>query len=300
MTDQLKLLPPFTWRDVQYPVVRRSMNFSHESVEHKWQRRNGDFVEQTGAHNPVYSYDIPMRADLLDRLGYGNIFAEGLQQLLDDCRDKKPGELFDPRYGLLTCVPTSFTDDLDAAKRDGTDIRVEFKHAPESEFDDIALTPISAISEAESLAVEATALQVSEEEAQEISPNNSIKLTDALRGLAQTGQAILATPADIRAEVGKIAFWAKEIEDVVEQSVSPDAILTRHRARETRDRASRVLENGLQIRPVRTELTQRAQSLSSLAAEFKVDFQAFLSANSALASRPIVPVGTLVVIPDAS
>ena len=201
---------------------------------------------------------------------------------------------------MLTCVPTSFTDDLDAAKRDGTDIRVEFKHAPESEFDDIALTPISAISEAESLAVEATALQVSEEEAQEISPNNSIKLTDALRGLAQTGQAILATPADIRAEVGKIAFWAKEIEDVVEQSVSPDAILTRHRARETRDRASRVLENGLQIRPVRTELTQRAQSLSSLAAEFKVDFQAFLSANSALASRPIVPVGTLVVIPDAS
>jgi hypothetical protein len=41
------------------------------------------------------------------------------------------------------------------------------------------------------------------------------------------------------------------------------------------------------------------KSLASLAAEFGVPFEAFLMANKSLASLPLVPVGSRVVIPDA-
>lgn len=299
MTDQLKLLPPFTWRDVQYPVTRRSYTFAHESVQHKWQRKNGDFVEQTGAHNPVLSYEIPLVDGLYERLGYGALFTDGIQRLLDDFRNREPGDLFDPVYGLLRCVPASYSDDLEAQRRSGVSIRLEFKHSPEREDESIAVTPISAISEAETLAVEAVSFETEASEAGEISPNTSVKLTETLKRLSDTGRAILATPNDVRSEVGKIAYWAREIEDITHEATSVGAILTRHRARETRDKAQRALDNSLQIRPARTEVTTAAQTLSSLAAGFNVDFQAFLNANRTLANRPIVPVGTTVVVPDA-
>lgn len=299
MPDELKLLPPFTWRGVQYPVTDRSMNFAHESVQHKLQRRNQDLVEQTGAHNPVITYSIPMRESLF-KGPYQHLFTEGLQGILDDCRDRSPGDLFDPVYGYLRCVPSSYNDELAALKRDGVDLRLEFRHSPEEEDDDIAVTPVSAVNESESLAVEAQEFQVSSEEAAEISPVNSIRLKDMLSGLAATGRRILATPNDIRSEMEQIKFFAKEIEDITYEATSPEAIATRHRARETRDKAQRVLENALLVRPVRTRVTQTRMSAVSLAASLGVPFEAFIRANRSLASSPSVPGGTVVIIPDAN
>lgn len=297
MADELKLLPPFTWRGIQYPVTDRTKSFAHESVQHKLQRRNQDLVEQTGAHNAVLTYSIPMRESLF-KGPYQHLFTEGLQGILDDCRDRSPGDLFDPVYGYLRCVPSSYNDELSALRRDGVDLRIEFRHSPEEEDDDIVVTPVSAITESESLAVEAQEFQVTAEEAEEIAPNTSVRLKDMLSGLATTGRRVLATPNDIRSEMNQIKFFAKEIEDITYEATSPEAIATRHRARETRDKAQRVLDNALLIRPVRTRITNTTMSLASLAASFNVPFEAFLRANSALARLPSVPPGTTVTIPD--
>lgn len=298
MADELKLLPPFTWRGIQYPVTDRSFNFAHESVQHKLQRRNQDFVEQTGAHNPVITYSIPMRESLFAG-PYQHLFTEGLQGILDDCRNRSPGDLFDPVYGYLRCVPSSYNDELSALKRDGVDLRLEFRHSPEDEDEDIAVTPVSAVNESESLAVEAQEFQVTAEETQEISPVNSVRLKDMLAGLASTGRRILATPNDIRSEMNQIKFFAKEIEDITYEATSPEAIATRHRARETRDKAQRVLDNSLLVRPVRTRITTTFQSPVSLAASLGVPFEAFLRANPGISRSPSVPPGTTVIIPDA-
>lgn len=299
MTDHLKLLPPFTWRGVRYPVTERNYSFAHESVQHKQQRRSGDLVEQTGAHSPVLTYTIPLRSDLFPSLGYGDLFGEGLQLLLDDFRNREPGDLFDPVYGYLRCVPSSYNADLSALKRDGEDLRLEFKHSPEEGADDIAVTPNAVANDAEALNVEATQFQTEAQETEEIAPNTSVKLTEALSRLSSTGRAILALPNDARNEINQIAYWAKEIEDITYEATSPEAIATRHRARETREKALQLLDNATQIRPVRSRTVQRQQSLASLAAEYGVPFEAFLLANPAYAALPLVPVGARVVIPDA-
>mgnify|MGYP001947113027 CR=1 FL=1 len=276
----------------------RSATFAHEGVDHKWQRKNGDFVEQTGAHNFVLTYRIPMRDGLFEKLGYGQLFSERLQKLLDDCRDETPGELWDPVLGLLRCVPKSYRDDLEPTKRDGTDITLEFKHAPEREGEDVVVTPAAATNAAEAMAVEAASFEADAIEAEEISPNRSVELKELLQGLSNTGRAILAAPNDVRNEMNQIRFWAKDIEDIANEATSVDAIMTRHRARDTRDKANRVLDNSLLIRPVRTDITTTPRSVASLAAEYGVTFQEFLLANPSLGASPTVQVGTTVVIPD--
>jgi hypothetical protein len=275
------------------------MSFAHESVQHKQQRRSGDLIEQTGAHSAIFTYTIPMRSDLFPSLGYGDLFGEALQRLLDDCRDSSPGDLFDPVYGYHRCVPGSYTADLSALKRDGEDIRLEFKHSPLEGEDDVAVTPNAVANEAEALTVEATTFQREAKENEEISPNTSIKLTEAMSRLSGFGRAVLNLPNDARNEINKIVYWAKEIEDITTEATSPAAIATRHRARETREKALRLLDNANQIRPVKTRIVSQQKSLASLAAEFGVPFEAFLLANPAYAALPLVPVGSRIVIPDA-
>src|SRR5262245_39843475 len=118
MTDVLRLLPPFEWRGVRYPVATRSVSFQHEQAQHRIQYKDGEFIEQTGARNYTFNYTIPMREDIA-RGPYKNLFSSGLIPLLIDCRNREPGQLVDPVYGEFRCVPTSYNDDIDVGKRDG-------------------------------------------------------------------------------------------------------------------------------------------------------------------------------------
>lgn len=299
MTDQLALLPTFSWRGVTYPVAERSVSFTHENVQHKLQRRNLDLVEQTGAHNFVLTYSIPMREDL-NKGPYVNLFTEGLQRLLDDCRNKEAGDLWDPIYGLLRCVPTSYDDNSDVNKRDGTDIKVEFLHSPESADDDIAVTPTgSAVSQdSREFEAEVQAFEVAANEADEIDPVTSIKLTDLLTQTSAFGRIALNTPNEILGEMNKITLLAKDIEETLEDATAPDVQVVRNRARNIRDRAYQVLQNSAQINPVRTSYVTTAKSVTSLAAEFKVSVAELLRANPQMATRPLVQPGTTIVIPS--
>lgn len=299
MTDQFSLLPRFSWRGVDYPIAERSASFAHEQVQHKLQRRNLDLVEQTGAHNFVLTYLIPMREDLY-RGPYKNLFTEGLQRLLDDFRNKEAGDLWDPIYGLLRCVPTSYDDQSDVNKRDGTDIRVEFTHAPESAFDGVAVTPTgSAVTQdADVFQAEVQAFEVAANEADEIDPVTSVKLTELLTNVSSFGRRVLNTPNDVLGEMNKITILAKDIEDTLEEATAPDVRAVKSRARDIRSRAYSVLESSAQINPVRTTYVATAQSVTSLAAQFKVSVAELLRANPQLARRPLVLPGTTVVIPS--
>jgi prophage DNA circulation protein len=232
---------------------------------------------------------------------YKQIFSTGLQKLLTDFRDPSPGILFDPVYGEMRCVPSSYSDELDSARRSGVDLTLEFLVSPEDEEDEIVVTPVAAVGEAETLAAEAQKLeQAAEESAAEISPQNSVKLKDALAGLAETGRRILATPNDIRSELNQIAFFAREIEDVAYDAHTPEAVLTRNQARDVRDKVQRVLDNSLLIRPVKFFTVEAPISIVSLASNLGVTFEQFIAANPALSGKPTVSPGTSVVIPDGN
>jgi hypothetical protein len=79
----LKLLPPLSWRGLQYPVTQRSVSFRHQGAEHTIQYRDYDFIEQLGVHGLTFSYTLPMREDIA-RGPYKHLFVTGLSQLLRD------------------------------------------------------------------------------------------------------------------------------------------------------------------------------------------------------------------------
>ncbi len=208
MTDVLRLLPPFEWRGRRYPVLTRAVSFAHDNAPHKLQYRDGEFVEMTGAKSFTFTYTLAMREDIA-RGPYKNLFTEGLIPLLTDCRDRTPGPLVDPVYGEFRCVPASFTDDSDNNKRDGTDVRVEFTHAPEfvtadDEQRDQNITGISGlVADAGQLDQQLTLADWN----QEPSPDKVTDILSAINGLQiirRTTSTVSAIAADLDMTVAEL------------------------------------------------------------------------------------------------
>lgn len=299
MSDQFKLLPRFSWRGREYPILERSVSFSNEVVEHTLQRRNQSPIEPTASANPVLTYTLALREDL-NKGPYVHLFTEGLQALYDDCRNRTEDELWDPIYGLVTCAATSYSETSDNNKRDGTDVKVEFKVSPDDDADFATTPTASAVTQdAQETAVEAQTFAQSENIADEIPPENQTSLTNLLSQASAFGRAVLATPNDVRSELNKISFWAKEIEDIVVTSVSPASVQVQNSARSTRDNANQALDNSAQVNPVRVVIVEAPSSATSLAAVYGVPVADLLAANPLIARRPIVQPGTSVVIPNA-
>lgn len=300
MVDLLKQLPPFEWRGVRYPVTSRSVTFQQNQVEHELGRRNQDLIEQTGAKNLRFSYTLAMREELF-RGSYSALFTQGLRQLFIDFRNRTPGTLLDPVYGSYRVSPVSWSDDTDVTKRDGTDVRLEFVHSPEDDAAEEEDPPtIQAVSrERDELAVEAVELEESAADAG--IPITSIPslISEVFDFANGVGQQVLGAVNRADAELERVAFSARKLEDTAATIATPEAWLIQADSRSLRDRANRARDNRSQISPVLTRTVTQSQSVTSLAASLGVSTQALLEANPSLSSKPTVAVGTIVVIPSA-
>jgi hypothetical protein len=302
VTDLLKQLPSFKWRGKRYPLASRSVSFAHETVQHKLQRRNQDLVEQTGAHNLVFSYTLPMREGLL-RGGYGELFNVGLGELFRDIRNREPGELFDPILGIRRCIPSSFTDETDVQKRDGTDVRVEFTEAPDDE--DEASEETATILDVLSAANAAEAPVVVPDpnnpgETIELSPFGVLDaIGDAIESINAVGAQAIAFVDRADAALENVAFRARKLENTVNTITSPLAHAVALDARSARDRAERARASRSQVVAVQTRTTPRSMSVTSLAALYGVSVDALMRTNPSLGRSPTVPQGTVIVIPSA-
>ena len=189
---------------------------------------------------------------------------------------------------------------------DGTDIKVQFKFAPGTTDEEVTfpLLESSVATQAEVLAVD---VEVIVNEAEEFPPDTRIELAQLLKNTADFGRAVLATPNDIRAEMNKIVFFAKEIEQITKDAHSPEAIGIKRDARTARDNASRLLgisgptpPGAPQIKAVKVRVTVREMSPTSLAKFYGVSIESLLLANPKMADSPTVKIGTSVIIPNAS
>lgn len=288
MTDSLAILPPFSWRGRQYPVIARNVGFAHESVLHKFQFRDNEAVEQTGAHNLTFSYTLPMRQDIA-KGPYRNLFSEGLPQLLIDCRNREAGELIDPIYGTFICTPTSYSDDSDVNKRDGTDIRVEFVHADPSEDESIETPTLQDLAtEAGALEQELTLIDWE----QEPSPEGMTDPLSAVAGLFgqidRAGNRIVAAAHDF-------SYRAEKVEQSIDRLENPEHWHARAAVRRQRlaanDIATRAANPNQQIATV---TLRYARGISAVAAEVGMSVADLLRLNPILARTPLVPAGTVV------
>lgn len=298
--DVLRVLPSLRWRGVSYPVASRSVSFAHESVQHVITKGSQNLIEQVNPHNLVFSYTIPMR-DGIFKGPYKSLFSAGLSKLFADLRNKEPGTLQDPIYGIFRCVPTSFADDTDTNKRDGTDIRVDFTVAPqEGVLAVIKPTSIRAVASGYlSRALNPIKVTVDDSKPKAVAAQRSMaSLNDLMTGLSDAVVLTGSQLSNYRNDIHTASDRAKSLESKANSLVLAEARFVKRDARRARahmiDLRSR---SDIVARAANVTIT-RARSVVSIANEYGVTVAALVAANKSLLRSPMIPAGSVVFIPQ--
>lgn len=280
MSDVFKLLPHFQWRGLVYPVSASQVQFAHESIAHILQYRDNAIVEQTGAQNPTFSYTIPMREDIA--VGpYVNLFTVALPVLFRDMRNRDEGPLIDPVYGHFTCVPTSFSGDIDVNRRDGTDVRVEFKLSPTVDEDQQAQAP-----DLQGVLADAGRLDGDIQRAnwhQQVSPEGTTDLLSSINGLLSQGKQNINR---VNGALQDVAFRCEKIKDTIDSTPDPKNWPLRASAQKVHADVQALQQSQ------RRAIVRFSSPLSVVAATNKVTVELLLALNPRLAASPIVAAGT--------
>lgn len=304
MPSEFSKLPKLSWRGQSLPIAARSVSFAHESVQHKLQRRNQDLIEQTGAHNLVFTYTVPMRSGIFKGEYGSKLFGEGLQKLFRACRDKTPGILVDPVYGQRRAVCSSYNDDTDLGRTDGVDIRLEFTDAPEDGDDDTFNFPTFNTAKDSQKKTSQTVVKIAR-------PDPTKPETAALKKrTTNLGDALIQYQnfgVSTVNELKQSSYQAKRVEDIVTDALKNavtrgtadalDLFGLQQAARRQRDDAIRAQKNDADQARAKVIINAITRSLTSIAATYGVSVESLIAANPDLAKKPSVPVGAVVKIP---
>lgn len=289
MTDVLAALPEFSWRGVEYPLLRASHGFEHAQAETKLIYRNGQFIEQLGANVLWCKYTLSMREDIAVG-SFANLFTVGLLKLFEDMQNPDPGDLVDPVYGDLLMVPRSFSDNLDPDKRDGSDVELEFRVYNElGEETQIAGASIEGLQgDTERLDDEVEAVTRA---AQVPSPQPA---TDPLSAIAGVGAQLQRNRSRVQASLANTSSKLRKIENQIDELEDPlngDII---REARRLQVDAARLSEKAEPNRIVRRVTTNSAKSLTEVAVMVGATVEELITLNPSLVKSPTVPRGTSV------
>jgi hypothetical protein len=287
--DEFDKLPPFKWRDQQYPISSRNVTFTHEGVEHKIEYRDNEFIEQLGAGSLTFTYSLVMRQGVAKGT-YKDLFTTGYPLLFAAIRNREKGVLDDPFLGEFVCVPKLWDDNTDFQKRDGADVRVEFRQSPEiDEVED--LRPITI----QGLASEAGLLDQAIEGVdweQEPSPE---PMTDVLDAITGVGAQIEANAGKIDAALNDLAFKAEKLDQQIDRLENPRVWPLKRSARRVRSAALALQKRAKDpTKQVVTVVNNYERAVVVLAQEVGMTVQELLQQNPQFALFPFVAAGTLV------
>lgn len=294
MTDVFAQLPRFSWRGTEYPILRRRVSFGHESAQHKLEYRNGALVEQTGAQNLTFSYTLALREDIV-KGPYRSLFANGYTQLYIDTRNKDTGPLVDPILGEYPCVPATWMDETDIQKRDGTDVEVEFVHAPEiGDMEVFNLLSIEGLKEdAKRLDQEVERILAENADLFEGTGEPTVNALDAISG---AGAQIRAQGDKVTAGLEDFAFKCEKVEREVEALENPRLAGVQRATRRNRENAVRLAKRGADpVGNVKRIKANYDRAIATAAADTDMTVDALIQANPTLARIGYVPAGTILV-----
>lgn len=295
MTDVLINLPRLKWRGITYPVIDRSISFLHENVDHRIQYRANDFPEPIGPHSFLFKYSIPMREDLARNI-YGSLFNEGLPLLVRDMRNKEPGDLLDPVLGTYRCIPVSYTETTSVDKRDGTDVQVEFLHAPRIGDSDPELPPTIlgvAVSVAESGMGDQDLAK--RDWNQEPSPDGVTDILSAINGIGRQG---LRQVDKLASQLDSLSLKMQKIEDTADAAENPQNWRIRESARRLHldiiDAKNRLTEDP--VAKVKRLTVRVNTTLSSLASTVGMTLLELITLNPSLSRSPVIKSGAVIYV----
>ncbi len=286
MTDVLRLLPPFRWRGIAYPVLTRDVGFAHDGAPTKIQYRDGEFFEQMGSKSPTFRYTLAIREDIAIK-EYRNLFTEGLPILFRDMRDREIGDLEDPIYGPFRCVPQVFGESADPTKRDGTDVQVEFVQSEETKPQSDQVPTFQGLAaDAGALNEELTRVDWT----QSGSPEPSI---DALSAITGVGAQIEANAGKVRSGLEQFAFQMDKLEAQAARLENPDGFQIQRAARRNRAAATTLAERTRDpLKRVVTVIAKYQKTITGVAAEAGMTVKELLDLNPALVKLPFIPANT--------
>lgn len=287
-TDRLGMLNPASWRGIVFPLLTHNVGFSHENAPHKFQYRNNEYIETSGAKAWSFRYTIPMR-DSVTVGPYRRLFSEILPAFVNAMRDKSPGVLIDPVYGEFRCVPAEFNEETDPRKRCGVDITVEFIHSPEI---DETLAPLQRnpsfaqlTDEAGRLDAQVEALPWDQEEKPPSTVDPLLAVSGAIRQIEFAGNKTLA---GLERNIDNL----EAVERSVDRLADPRTFSLKRRSRRTREASIRAKESAQDpTRRIRVAKNKYAQTISQIAREHGMSIVEFIKLNPSLASSPEVRAG---------
>ena len=292
MPDVLIHLEPLSFRDIVVPCTGRRVGFSHEMAKHKFQFRDGQFVEPTGRGEFTFRYSIPMREGIA-RGPYRHLFLETLPKFFEAMWDRKAGPLNDPVHGLFDAQPVSYSETLDVAKRDGVDLEIDFIHAPVLGE---AIVPGKGLAGVTALASDIDAMNAAittQPWAQELHGKVELDLFDSLNAM---GDQLMLAGDQVAAKFDKIAYQMDELTATIDELEDPEAWPFRDSAQNFKDSALQLKEKAADPAASIVKVTTKAaQTITSVAATLGIETEELLKLNEALAENaPIIPKGTIV------
>lgn len=156
-TTYEKYLLECKWKGISFPIVGLTTELKQDLVEHKYPDRDGAHVESTGRAPLMVNAKALFYNNTSKGKGeswkFGILFPTGYLEFLEVCKDRSTGELQHPILGTFDAKLVSMTTELDANRRDGVAVDLEWVETIKVEtFDEDTISvPTTIISDAQEL-----------------------------------------------------------------------------------------------------------------------------------------------------
>ncbi len=305
MTDILKQLRPTKFRGVEFPAAgTREFGFSQEQAQHRFVFRDQQLIESLGRQNPTYRFTIPFREDLA--IGpWRNLFTEVYPRFLAACQDRSAGILVDPVHGSVRVKCVSFAETLDANKRDGVDVAVDFVFSPESADDVSSQFQFVAASlegaKAQAFRFDQAASELSPEAraaVAELQRESPTARTDVFTALRTVSDGVTQSKNNVRAQLQGAAYKMERLKESLDEARDPQVAELRRDAARLELAARNLHESASRPpKPFQPIINRHPVGRMAFATRYHISIEDLIAFNPALANVLAIPAGYQVNVP---
>ena len=294
--DVFSELKPASFRNIEFPIIARSVSFAQQHAIHKFVYRPLELIEGLGPGNLKFSYTIPFRQGIFGG-PYSDLYIDTFPRFLEACRDRTQGDLFDPVLGTFKARTVNFRTDTDILRRDGEDIQVEFIHSPDPDEVDL---PADTFVGVEAMSTAANVIARDPVFREELTDEGDLfeSIDDAFNEINAVGSQINNIQGQISGKINKISGQIAKTVDTVERLVDVKNAPVIRSMKNLQFQAHQFEKKFSALgSDFKTFTTPQDMTISAVAQSVGHPVQVVVANNPTVASSPIVRKGTKIKYP---
>lgn len=294
---EFEKLLPFKWRDTEVPVTSVRFSLAHDLVEHKYWGRDGARIEDTGLAPIRISARIPLGNHIYpgatETWKPGKLYPTAFRQLLLDFSKRTDGRLQHPEFGTLICKAERFDCELDAGKRDFTEVEATWV---ETISDDLVARP--RLSPVNDLALAAGDLDASDADLRALAPQlpeYKTSLTDLARAVQSVGDQATILQQRAAGSIDSLVYRAQQIQASIDRAKDARTWPATQAVERLKEASYGLREKLLQAgRDIGLRVTPQDMTLAGIQAWLpdSTGMNDVIRLNPSLVRQPVVPAGT--------